>query len=94
MPPNLAHLAICGDTVIWKPSLLTPLISIATNRVAEKVAAAHGHPHVFKLIMGADDVVGHKMVADRRLPLISATGSTCARNWSPRRNAAGGFARR
>jgi aldehyde dehydrogenase (NAD+) len=72
---NAMLAAICGDTVIWKPSLLTPLISIATNRVAEKVAAAHGHPHVFKLIMGADDVVGHKMVADRRLPLISATGS-------------------
>jgi aldehyde dehydrogenase (NAD+) len=72
---NAMLAAICGDTVIWKPSLLTPLISIATNRVAEKVAAAHGHPHVFKLIMGADEVVGHKMVADRRLPLISATGS-------------------
>ncbi len=72
---NAMLAAICGDTVVWKPSLLTPLISIATNRVAERVAAAHGHPHVFKLVMGSDEAVGHRLVADRRLPLISATGS-------------------
>jgi len=72
---NAMLAAICGDTVIWKPSLLTPLISIATNRVAERVAARHGHPGIFKLIIGSDDVVGHKLVADRRIPLISATGS-------------------
>ncbi len=72
---NAMLAAICGDTIIWKPSLLTPLISIATNRVAEGIGAKHGHPHLFKLIMGTDDVVGHRMVADKRLPLISATGS-------------------
>ncbi len=72
---NAMLAAICGDTAIWKPSLLTPLISIATNRVAERVAAAHGHAGVFKLVMGTDEAVGHRMVADRRLGLISATGS-------------------
>lgn len=72
---NAMLAAICGDPVVWKPSLLTPLISIATNRVAERVAAKHGHPNIFKLVMGSDDAVGKPMAADRRLPLISATGS-------------------
>ncbi|MCC6321626.1 MAG: aldehyde dehydrogenase family protein [Phycisphaerales bacterium] len=72
---NAMLAAICGDTVVWKPSLLTPLVSIATQRIADRVLTRHGHPDVFQLIIGADDVVGHRMVADRRFPLISATGS-------------------
>ena len=72
---NAMLAAVCGDTVIWKPSLLTPLISIATNAIADRVATAMGHPGVFRLVIGADDVVGEKIIADRRIPLISATGS-------------------
>jgi aldehyde dehydrogenase (NAD+) len=67
--------AVCGDPVIWKPSLLTPLISIATSRIAQRVAARCGHPDLFQLVMGTDEAVGHRLVADRRIPLISATGS-------------------
>ncbi len=72
---NAMLAAVCGDTTIWKPSLLTPLVSIATSAVAERVAAKLGHPGIFKLVIGTDDAVGKPMVADRRLPLISATGS-------------------
>jgi aldehyde dehydrogenase (NAD+) len=72
---NAMLAAVCGDTTVWKPSLLTPLVAMATNAVAERVAAKMGHAGVFKLIIGTDDVVGRPMVADRRLPLISATGS-------------------
>src|SRR5690606_13740283 len=57
---NAMLAAVCGDSVIWKPSLLTPLVSIATSRIAERIAADHGHPHLFRLIMGADDVVGQR----------------------------------
>lgn len=67
--------AICGDVTVWKPSLFTPLISVATELIAERVAAAHGHPGIFRMVMGVDNVVGERMIADRRLPLISATGS-------------------
>ncbi len=67
--------AVCGDAMIWKPSLVTPLCSIATNKIAADIAADHGFPGLFQLIMGSDQEIGERMIADRRLPLISATGS-------------------
>ena len=72
---NAMLAAVCGDVTIWKPSLLAPLTAVATNAIAERVAAAAGHPGVFRLLIGTDDVVGERLVADRRVPLISATGS-------------------
>lgn len=72
---NAMLAAVCGDSVVWKPSLMAPLTAIATNAIAERVARAHGHPHLFGLTIGTDAVVGERMVADPRLPLISATGS-------------------
>jgi aldehyde dehydrogenase (NAD+) len=72
---NAMLAAVCGDVTIWKPSLLAPLTALATNRIAERVTAAMGMPSVFKLVIGADEVVGTRLVADRRVPLISATGS-------------------
>ncbi len=72
---NAMVAAVCGDVVVWKPSLLAPLTAIASNAIAERVAASMGHPGVFRLVIGADDVVGERLIADRRVPLISATGS-------------------
>jgi len=73
---NAMLAAVCGDSVVWKPSLLAPLTAIATNALAARVAAAAGHPDLFTLVMGPDDVIGERFIADKRLPLISATGST------------------
>src|SRR5262245_18146837 len=67
--------AVCGDTIIWKPSMLAPLTAIASNAVAQRVASAMGFADVFTLVIGPDDVIGERLVADRRIPLISATGS-------------------
>ncbi|MBS0197886.1 MAG: aldehyde dehydrogenase family protein [Planctomycetes bacterium] len=72
---NAMLAAACGDTVVWKPSLLAPLTAIASNAIAERVAASMGFPGVFRLVIGTDPVVGERLVADKRLPLISATGS-------------------
>jgi aldehyde dehydrogenase (NAD+) len=72
---NAMLAAVCGDVVIWKPSLFAPLTAIATNAIADRVATRMGHPGVFRLIIGTDQEVGERLVADRRLPLISATGS-------------------
>ncbi len=72
---NAMLAAVCGDVTIWKPSLMAPLTAIATNDICEKVAASMGHPGIFRLLIGNDDVIGKKLVADRRIPLISATGS-------------------
>ena len=72
---NAALATVCGDVTIWKPSLLTPLTALACNGIAERVSASMGHPGVFRLIMGLDSVIGERLIADRRIPLISATGS-------------------
>ena len=72
---NAMLAAVCGDITIWKPSLLAPLTAIATNEVARRVAESMGHEGVFELVIGTDADVGEAMIADRRLPLISATGS-------------------
>ncbi|GMV25369.1 MAG: aldehyde dehydrogenase [Phycisphaerae bacterium] len=68
--------AVCGDVTIWKPSLLAPLTAIASNDLAEKVAASMGHPGIFRLVIGTDQEIGERLVADKRIPLISATGSS------------------
>ncbi len=67
--------AVCGDSIVWKPSLMAPLTAIATNAICARVLEGLGHPPIFQLTIGRDDVVGERLVDDRRLPLISATGS-------------------
>ncbi len=72
---NAAIAAVCGDTMIWKPSPTTPLTAIAVQHLCNKVMAKHGVAGVFNLVIGANDVVGERMINDERLPLISFTGS-------------------
>jgi aldehyde dehydrogenase (NAD+) len=73
---NAALAAVCGNATIWKPSELTPLTAIATTRIAEKICRANKiDPAIFSLVCG-DKTIGEKMSADRRVPLVSATGST------------------
>ncbi len=67
--------AIAGDTMVWKPSLMAPLTAIATNTIAQRVASEMGYEDIFQLVIGTDDEVGEPMIADKRYPLISATGS-------------------
>ncbi|MBG7609879.1 MAG: aldehyde dehydrogenase family protein [Anaerolineae bacterium] len=73
---NSALAAVCGDTVIWKPSSDTPLTAIAVTHIANKVMADHGLSGVFNLAIGSGREVGELMLNDKRLPLISFTGST------------------
>jgi aldehyde dehydrogenase (NAD+) len=73
---NAAIAAVCGDTLVWKPSSSTPLTAIAVQRVVNRVAAEHGAQGVFNLLIGSGRVVGERMINDPRLPLISFTGST------------------
>jgi aldehyde dehydrogenase (NAD+) len=66
---------VCGDTVIWKPSLKTPLTAVAVQKICDEVLARHGWEGVLNVVIGKDDVVGEGMIRDPRVPLISATGS-------------------
>jgi aldehyde dehydrogenase (NAD+) len=72
---NAAIAAVCGDTIVWKPSELTPLTAVALQHIANRVMADHGLSGVFTLAVGGPEV-GRQLVADARLPLISFTGST------------------
>jgi aldehyde dehydrogenase (NAD+) len=66
----------CGDTVVWKPSLKTPLTAIAVQSIADRVLVRHGWKGVLNLVIGKDEVAGERLINDPRIPLISATGST------------------
>jgi aldehyde dehydrogenase (NAD+) len=72
---NAAIAAICGDTMIWKPSPVTPLVSIALQHICNRVMADYGLTGIFTLAIGANEEVGEAMIRDARLPLISFTGS-------------------
>ncbi len=74
---NAALAAVCGDSTIWKPSEKTPLTALAVIRIAEKVCRATGaDPAIFSLVIGDGPSIGQRLAEDRRVPLISATGST------------------
>ena len=68
--------AISGDTVIWKPSSSTPLTAVAVQHICNEVLVQNGYKGIFNLIIGKGSTIGEKMLSDKRLPLISFTGST------------------
>ncbi len=69
--------AIAGDVVVWKSSSKTPLTAIATQNIIQKVLKENDVPEgVFNLIVAKSSVLGDNFVEDRRIPLISITGST------------------
>ena len=72
---NSAIAAVCGDTLVWKPSERTPLTAIAVTKIANEVMDGSGFEGVFNLAVGDGKTVGNAMNSDTRLPLISATGS-------------------
>lgn len=73
---NATVAAVCGDTILWKPSSYTPLAAIAVTHIANGVMADHGLSGIFNLIIGSGQDVGEKLLSDRRVPLVSFTGST------------------
>jgi aldehyde dehydrogenase (NAD+) len=79
---NAALAFVCGDSVVWKPSEKTPLTALAVGAIVARAAqrfADDGNGTIpeglSEIILGAGDV-GAALVEDRRVPLVSATGST------------------
>lgn len=72
---NAAIAAVCGNTVVWKPSEITPLTAIAVQHIANMVMSDHNIAGVFNLIVGDGPSTGSRLVNDARFPLISFTGS-------------------
>jgi aldehyde dehydrogenase (NAD+) len=73
---NAALSAVCGDTMVWKPSGQTPLTAVAVQHLSNQVMADHGLNGIFNLVIGRGHDVGNIMLDDPRLPLVSFTGST------------------
>ncbi|MGK2865032.1 MAG: L-piperidine-6-carboxylate dehydrogenase [Mycobacterium sp.] len=72
---NTAVALVCGDTVVWKPSELTPLTAIACQALIERACADVGvDSSVSRLIQGGREI-GEQLVDDPRVALVSATGS-------------------
>lgn len=68
--------AVCGDTVVWKPSPQTPLCAVAVQQICERAAAELGYPGVFSMVLPENPALLDRFVRDARLPLVSFTGST------------------
>ncbi len=72
---NTALAWICGDVCVWKPSEKAPLCGIACQNIAAAVFAENGLPEGISCLINGDYRVGELMTTDKRVPLISATGS-------------------
>lgn len=68
--------AICGNTVIWKPSPKTSLCAIAVQHICNRVLDRYGYRGIFSLFITHDNALVQTMVSDTRIPLVSFTGST------------------
>ncbi len=74
---NAMIAAVCGDAILWKPSSKAPLSAIAVMNILRPVIEEADLPEgLFSLVIGSGATVGERLVADRRLPLVSITGST------------------
>jgi aldehyde dehydrogenase (NAD+) len=74
---NFALAIVCGDAVVWKPSEKTPLTALACGALFERAAARFGGaPAGLSEIVIGGAATGSALVDDRRVALVSATGST------------------
>jgi aldehyde dehydrogenase (NAD+) len=73
---NALIAAVCGDVIIWKPSSHTPLCAIAVQNIVDRVVNELKLPKgIFNTIIGPGSTIGQKLLEDKKVPLISFTGS-------------------
>jgi aldehyde dehydrogenase (NAD+) len=73
---NTALAWICGDVCVWKPSEKAPLCGIACQNIIAEVLNENQLPEGISVLIQGNYEVGEWMSSDRRVPLVSATGST------------------
>ncbi|WP_152052446.1 L-piperidine-6-carboxylate dehydrogenase [Tautonia marina] len=71
---NAMIAAVCGNSMIWKPSPQAPLTSLAVQHLVNQILSKTEYDGVFNLAVGGAEL-GARMADDERLPLVSATGS-------------------
>jgi aldehyde dehydrogenase (NAD+) len=73
---NAALAWVCGNVCVWKPSEKTPITAIACQNIISKVFKANQVPEGVSCLIIGDRKIGELMSNDKRVPLVSATGST------------------
>ena len=74
---NTALALVCGDTTVWKPSSKAPYCAIACQNIVNAVFRANGLPEgISSVVVGRGSTIGERLIADPRVALVSATGST------------------
>lgn len=73
---NALIAAVAGNTVVWKPSPKAVLCAIAVQRICNRVMQQEGCPGIFSLITEDGAELAGRLTSDRRVALISFTGST------------------
>ncbi len=74
---NAMLAAVCGDVNLWKPSSKVPLTAIACQNIIGEVLKENNLPEgLFCLVVGKGSMIGERMLSDKRIPLVSVTGST------------------
>lgn len=68
--------AICGNTVIWKPSSKTPLCAIAVQHICEKAMQLCGYSGIFSLLITEDKNISQQLLSHKAISLVSFTGSS------------------
>ena len=68
--------AICGNACVWKPSHKTPLSALAVQQICNAVMKSAGLPAVFQIFIDGGSGLATRFVEDRRVALVSFTGST------------------
>lgn len=68
--------AIAGNAVVWKPSPKTPLCAVEVQHICNSVLEKHGYSGVLSLFISDSNKLAEKFVSDKRVPLVSFTGST------------------
>ncbi|WP_298147030.1 aldehyde dehydrogenase family protein [Flavobacterium sp.] len=73
---NTALAWVCGDVCVWKPSEKTPLCGVACQNIIAEVLAENNMPEGISCLISGDYTIGELLSKDKRVPLVSATGST------------------
>jgi aldehyde dehydrogenase (NAD+) len=73
---NACLAAICGNVSVWKPSPKTPLTALAVQHLCNRVVKAAGLPPVFQIFIDSGTELATRFIDDRRVALVSFTGST------------------
>jgi len=73
---NACLAAICGNASVWKPSPKTPLTALAVQHICNRVMEANFLPPIFQMFIDGGTELASRFVEDRRVALVSFTGST------------------